>query len=220
MNESQGLLNALNVQTSSSVGSKKLFSEKPEKTAADITVAGKNPTDAFAASLRQQDLARREVFDPSYRKALNYALDTSQPEKQATDAGAQAEKANQLTRDQFMRLQSANGSLTDPRLTAETDRWSLFDAVRNVAGAENTARQSTMDDQMQQLGNLTSYGAASARQALGLQTGASSAYTARQQQLSQLKQTQQSMAAQAMQANIGMGVSIAMSAATIAAVVA
>lgn len=218
MSDSIGLLNALNVQTSASSGPKKLFSNKPDKTSADITVAGKNPTDAFAASLRQQDLARREVFDPSYRKALNYALDTSQPEKQATDAGTQAEKANQLTRDQFMRMQLANGSSTDPRLTAETDRLSLFDAVRNVAGAENTARQTTMDDQMQQLGNLTSYGAASARQALGLQTGASSAYTARQQQLNQLKQTQQSMAAQAMQANIGMGVSVAVSAATIGVV--
>lgn len=199
---------------------KSLYSARPEKTSADIQVAGKNPADAFAASLRQQDLARREVFDPQYRKALNYATDTSQPETQAMLAGKTADEANQLTREQFMRLQEASGSVTDPRISAETDRLSLFDAVRNKAGAENAARQATLDDQASQLGNLTSYGAAAARQALGLQTGASSAYTARQQQLSQLQQAQKNAQASAMQANIGMGVSIATTVASIAAAAA
>lgn len=195
-----------------------LFSKKPTPTANSIKVDGKNPADAFAASLYQQDLARREVFDPSYKKVLNYATDSSQPEQQAILAGQQADKVNQLTRDQYMRMQTANGSATDARVSDDTNRLSLFDAVKNKAGAENMARQGTIDDQMQQLGNLTSYGAATARQALGLQTGASSAYTARQQQISQLKQAQASMAAQATQANIGMGVSVAMAAATIGVV--
>ena len=201
-------------------GPAKMFSSTPEQTANGIRIAGKNPTDAFAASLQQQDLARREVFDPQYRKVLNYATDSSQPESQALLAGDAADRANQTTREQFLRMQGANGSATDPRVSAETDRLSLFDAALNKAGAENTARQSTVDDQMQQLGNLTSYGAATARQALGLQTGASSAYTARQQQLTQLQQTQKNMAAQAAQANIGMGVSVTMGIASIAAAAA
>lgn len=220
MSSNLGLLAALNMQTSASTGPKKLFSNKPVQLSSDIRVEGKNPESGFAASLRQQDLARREVFDPQYRKSLSYALDTSQPETQALKAGDQAEKSMALTRDEFMRLQAANGSASDPRLDAETERLAKFDAVKNVAGAENSARQTTLDDQMQQLGNLTSYGAATARQALGLQTGASSAYTARQQQLSQLEQSKKMMAAQATQANIGMGVSIATTVASIAAAAA
>lgn len=208
---SSGLSAALNPAPKN----KNLFSDKPVPTASSIKIEGKNPADAFAASLKQQDAARREVFDPSYRKVLNYATDTSQPETQALLAGEQADKTNQLTRDQFMRMQAANGSLTDSRVAADTERLSLFDAVKSRAGAENTARLTTVDDQIQQLGNLTSYGAATARQALGLQTGASSAYTARQQQLSQLDQAQKNAAAQATQANIGMGVSAAMAAAAV-----
>jgi hypothetical protein len=192
-----------------------MFSTTPVKTANQISLAG-NPTDSFSASLNQQDLARREVFDPQYQQALNYATDTSQPETQALLAGQQADKANQTTRDEFARLQSANGSAVDPRVTADTQRLALFDAAKNTAGAENNARQGTIDSQMSTLGGLSDYGVNAARQALGLSTGASSAYTARQQQLAQLKQAQASMNASATQADIGLGVSAAVAIAAIA----
>lgn len=214
-----GLLPIFQSQANTAPKKASLFSSAPVKTSDQIRLAG-NPTDAFAASLRQQDLARREVFDPQYRKALNYATDSSQPEVQAREAGTQAEKSNQITRDEFLRMQNASGASVDPRIAADTQRLSLFDAAKTTAGAENSARQTTLDSQMNILGGLSSYGVTAARQALNLQTGASSAYTQRQQQLAQLQQAQKSANSAAMASNIGMGVSVAMTAASIAAAAA
>lgn len=179
-----------------------------------------DPASRFAKSLEQQAFVRKNLFDPQYNKALGYALDSSAPEAEAQKATQQATNANALTRDEFMRMQGRSGARMDPEVVAENSRLQKLNEVTNIADAANMARGSTTDFQASQLGDLTGLGVNVARQALGLQSGAASAYQQRQNQLLQEQQTQKSMAAQATAANIGMGVSVVMSVASIAAAAA
>lgn len=175
-----------------------------------------DPVQRYSKALRQQAFVRDQIFDPQYRKAVDFALDTRQPEIEAGKAQDEAIKYNELTRAQFQRMQERSGARVDPTVAADNDRLMKLNAVRGIADAGNMARQGTQELQVEQLGDATGLGINTARQALGLTAGAASAYTDRQNRNTQAEMMQKQAQAAATQANIGMAISIATTVAAIA----
>lgn len=171
------------------------------------------PDERYAKAIEQQAALRDQIFYPQYQKSLNFALDKNAPGQAARQAAQQASRYNQLTRQQFMRMNERSQAFVDPAVQAETDRLRKFDDAKNIANAWSTAKNATRDLQAEQLGEVTGLGINTARQALGLSAGAASAYTDRQNRATQAEMMQQQANAAAQQANMQM---IASTVATVA----
>lgn len=175
-----------------------------------------DPVQRYSKALRQQAFVRDQIFDPQYKQAVDFALDTRRPEIEAAKAQDEAAKYNDLTRAQFQRMQERSGARVDPTVAADNDRLTKLNAVRGIADAGNMARQGTQELQVEQLGDATGLGINTARQALGLSAGAASAFSDRQNRNTQAEMMQKQAQAAATQANIGMAISIATTVAAIA----
>ena len=91
-----------------------------------------------------------------------------------------------------------------------------MDIGKITTDSANMAAQGTREQQTESLADVTGVGVNTARQALGLQAGAASAFQDRQNRNEQLDAQQKALNAQAQQANMTMAISIAMTVASIA----
>lgn len=173
----------------------------------DYSAWGK-PDERYARALEQQNMVRQSLFGAQFDKALKFAADKGAPEREAQQAMRQAANYNRLSREQWMRMEERSQSAIDPAVAAENARLNKFDDARNIANAYSTAKQSTKDLQLEQMGDLVGLSTSSARQALGLSNAAASAYQSRIGQNMQAQQMQQNANAQASSAALGAGMSV------------
>lgn len=194
----------------------KLGAQAPAANLWDPTYATQgNPVDRQAKGLQQQDFVQQKVFDPQYRSALRFALDSNAPERLAQKAEATAGQTSAAVQDQYARTMARSGSLQSPEATAQANKDFGLQAALNKADAANQARNSTWDFQTDQLGDLTNMGIKVGRNALGLSADAASSYQTRMNQEREAKAAEAAGKSQM----IGMGASLAVSAAMLTAAV-
>lgn len=182
----------------------------------NYATSGGTPVEQYTRSLEQQDAVRNQIFRPQMKKALDFALNRNAPSTAALTAAQRAQHTGELTRAQFLRDQQRSGSTTDPLVAADIQRKQALSNAKLTTDSANMASQGTREQQTESLADVTGVGVNTARQALGLQAGAASAFQDRQNRNEQLDAQQKSLNAQAQQANMTMAMTTALTVASIA----